>query len=97
MEKRKARLHSHSKDDVTNRKHTRSINGVLLEPGVTYIGKAVKEYFEDERVAIKQKPKAMLVKNDTEMAMERVLVFMSNVPNLVNQDITMCSHTQNAC
>ena len=45
MEKRKARLHSHSKDDVTNRKHTRSINGVLLEPGVTYIGKAVKEYF----------------------------------------------------
>ena len=45
MEKRKARLHSHSKDDVTNRKRTRSINGVLLEPGVTYIGKAVKEYF----------------------------------------------------
>ena len=45
MDKRKARLHSHSKDDVTSRKHTRSINGVLLEPGVTYIGKAVKEYF----------------------------------------------------
>ena len=45
MDKTKARLHSHSKDDVTSRKHTRSINGVLLEPGVTYIGKAVKEYF----------------------------------------------------
>ena len=47
MDKRsEARLHSHSKDDdVTSRKHTRSINGVLLEPGVTYIAKAVKDYF----------------------------------------------------
>ena len=60
MEKRKARLHSHSKDDVTNRKQTRSINGVLLEPGVTYIGKAVKEYFGRRKSSNETKAKGKI-------------------------------------
>ena len=57
MEKRKTRLHSHSKDDVTNKKHSRSINGVLLEPGVTYIGKAIKEYFGRQKSSNETKAK----------------------------------------
>ena len=52
MEKIKERkLYSKSKDDHrTDRKIGRkSVNGVVLEPGVTYIGKAIKTFYESRK------------------------------------------------